>query len=118
MTRVYNPPRKAPATGLPGTAPHPLGPPLPLAGEGEENPFLGTPPTLARVSMASPTDLDPGVPTRRGCTPIFPRPASVVSQQQLYSVRHSGLDPESRLHGLDSRFRGNDNLVPGLTREW
>jgi hypothetical protein len=38
-------------------------------------------------------------------------PPSVVSQQQLYSVRHSGLDPESRLPGLESRFRGNDNVV-------
>ena len=39
--------------------------------------------------------------------------ASVVSQEQLYSVRHSGLDPESRFPGLDFRFRGNDNMVMG-----
>jgi hypothetical protein len=35
MMRVYNPPRKVPATGLPGTGPHPLCPPLPGQGEGE-----------------------------------------------------------------------------------
>jgi hypothetical protein len=39
----------------------------------------------------------------------------IKSQQQLYSPPQadSGLDPESRLPGLDSRFRGNDNMVMG-----
>jgi hypothetical protein len=46
----------------------------------------------------------------------FSSVASVVSQQQIYSVRHSGLDPESRLPGLDSRFRGNDNMVTGACK--
>jgi len=35
---------------------------------------------------------------------------SVASRKSLYSVCHSGLDPESSLSELDSRFRGNDGL--------
>ena len=35
---------------------------------------------------------------------------SVVSHKSLYSGRHSGLDPESSLSALDSRFCGNDGL--------
>ncbi|OGP93213.1 MAG: hypothetical protein A2156_14015 [Deltaproteobacteria bacterium RBG_16_48_10] len=35
--------------------------------------------------------------------------ASVLSQKKLYTFCHSGLDPESSVFDLDSRFRGNDD---------
>ncbi len=35
---------------------------------------------------------------------------NVVSQKSLYFDCHSGLDPESSLSELDSRFRGNDGF--------
>ena len=35
---------------------------------------------------------------------------SVVNKKSLYFVCHSGLDPESSVSELDSRFRGNDVL--------
>ena len=34
---------------------------------------------------------------------------SVVSHKFLFFVCHSGLDPESSVSELDSRFRGNDD---------
>jgi hypothetical protein len=34
----------------------------------------------------------------------------VMRQKFLYLDCHSGLDPESSISDLDSRFRGNDNL--------
>ena len=34
---------------------------------------------------------------------------SVLSQKKLYTFCHSGLDPESSVFDLDSRFRGNDD---------
>jgi hypothetical protein len=37
---------------------------------------------------------------------LFP---NVLSQKSLYIACHSGLDPESSLSNLDSRFRGNDS---------
>ncbi len=37
-------------------------------------------------------------------------PASAVSHKSLYFDCHSGLDPESSLSELDSRFRGNDGF--------
>ena len=36
---------------------------------------------------------------------------SVVRQKSLYLDCHSGLDPESNISELDSRFRGNDGFV-------
>jgi len=33
---------------------------------------------------------------------------SVMRQKSLYLDCHSGLDPESSISELDSRFRGND----------
>ena len=36
--------------------------------------------------------------------------ASVLSQKKLYTFCHSGLDPESSVFDLDSRFRGNDDF--------
>jgi len=36
------------------------------------------------------------------------RQPSVLCQKSLYFVCHSGLDPESSVSELDSRFRGND----------
>jgi hypothetical protein len=35
---------------------------------------------------------------------------SVVNQKFLSLICHSGLDPESRVSQLDSRFRGNDGF--------
>jgi hypothetical protein len=35
---------------------------------------------------------------------------SVLRQKSLYFVCHSGLDPESSVSELDSRFRGNDGF--------
>ena len=35
---------------------------------------------------------------------------SLVSHKSLYFDCHSGLDPESSLSELDSRFRGKDTL--------
>ena len=37
------------------------------------------------------------------------RKVNFFSQKLLYRERHSGLDPESSVFKLDSRFRGNDN---------
>jgi hypothetical protein len=34
---------------------------------------------------------------------------NVLSHRRVYNKCHSGLDPESSLFNLDSRFRGNDN---------
>ena len=36
--------------------------------------------------------------------------SSVVRQKSFYFVCHSGLDPESSVSELDSRFRGNDDF--------
>ena len=35
---------------------------------------------------------------------------SVLRQKSLYFFCHSGLDPESSVSELDSRFRGNDGF--------
>ena len=35
---------------------------------------------------------------------------SVVGQKYLSFICHSGLDPESSVHELGSRLRGNDGL--------
>ena len=34
---------------------------------------------------------------------------SVLSQKKLYTFCHSGLDPESSVFDLDSRFQGDDD---------
>jgi hypothetical protein len=36
--------------------------------------------------------------------------AGVLNRKPIYFVCHSGLDPESSVFELDSRFRGNDDL--------
>ena len=41
---------------------------------------------------------------------LVARATSVVSHKSHYSDCHSGLDPESSLSVLDSRFRGNDGF--------
>ncbi len=45
-------------------------------------------------------------------------PSSVVSQKSLYFGCHSGLDPESSVSELDSRFRGNDSLRSNSKTSW
>ena len=42
--------------------------------------------------------------------------ASVLSQKKLYTFCHSGLDPESSVFDLDSRFRGNDDFGNNVER--
>ncbi len=42
------------------------------------------------------------------CFVIRRRVISVLSQKKIYTFCHSGLDPESSVFNLDSRFRGND----------
>ncbi|MBZ0170353.1 hypothetical protein MELA_01957 [Candidatus Methylomirabilis lanthanidiphila] len=44
------------------------------------------------------------------------REKAVVSHKSLYSDCHSGLDPESSLSALDSRFRGNDGSRMNVKR--
>jgi len=41
---------------------------------------------------------------------MVPCHVSVVRQKPLPFVCHSGLDPESSVSDLDSRFRGNDGF--------
>jgi hypothetical protein len=40
----------------------------------------------------------------------------IVSHKFLFFVCHSGLDPESSLSELDSRFRGNDDFGVNVKR--
>jgi hypothetical protein len=42
---------------------------------------------------------------------------SIVRQKSLIFDCHSGLDPESRISELDSRFRGNDGLVTDIKKK-
>jgi len=44
--------------------------------------------------------------------------ASVLRQKSLYFDCHSGLDPESSISGLDSRFRGNDSFGTNVKKCW
>jgi len=48
---------------------------------------------------------------------IKPDP-SVVRQKSLSFVCHSGLDPESSIYKLDSRFRGNDSFGFNVKKRW
>jgi len=43
---------------------------------------------------------------------------SVVSHKSLYFDCHSGLDPESSLFALDSRFCGNDDFGINVKKRW
>jgi len=43
---------------------------------------------------------------------------SVVRRKSLYFDCHSGLDPESSLVELDSRFRGNDGSGMSVKKRW
>jgi hypothetical protein len=43
---------------------------------------------------------------------------SVVRQKSLYVDCHSGLDPESSISALDSRFRGNDGFGTNVKKRW
>ena len=44
--------------------------------------------------------------------------ASVVRHKYLSFDSHSGLDPESSLSELDSRFRGNDGFGINVKKRW
>ena len=46
---------------------------------------------------------------RTGAGEVLSPLTTVMSRKKLYTFCHSGLDPESSVFGLDSRFRGNDN---------
>jgi hypothetical protein len=49
----------------------------------------------------------------------FPKPLdSVLRQKSVYFNCHSGLDPESSISGLDSRFRGNDHFGTNAKKRW
>jgi hypothetical protein len=41
-----------------------------------------------------------------------------MRQKSLYFVCHSGLDPESSISELDSRFRGNDGFENNVKKCW
>jgi hypothetical protein len=43
---------------------------------------------------------------------------SVLRQKSLYFDCHSGLDPESSVFTLDSRFRGNDGFGTYVKKRW
>ena len=45
----------------------------------------------------------------RARLPFSTASTSVLSQKKLYTFCHSGLDPESSVFDLDSRFRGDDD---------
>ena len=53
---------------------------------------------------------------RTPCGPELRQKHSVVSQKFLPFICHSGLDPESSVSKLDSRFRGNDGLGPNVKK--
>ncbi len=42
----------------------------------------------------------------------------VLRQKFLYFDCYSGLDPESRISELDSRFRGNDGFGTNVKKRW
>jgi hypothetical protein len=44
--------------------------------------------------------------------------ASVLRQKSLYFDCHSGLDPESSICELDSRFRWNDGFGINVKKRW
>ncbi len=44
--------------------------------------------------------------------------SNVLPQRSLYFDGHSGLDPESSISELDSRFRGNDSLGIIAEKRW
>ena len=44
--------------------------------------------------------------------------ASVLRQKSLYFDCHAGLDPESSISELDSRFRRNDGFVANVNKRW
>jgi hypothetical protein len=42
----------------------------------------------------------------------------ILRQKSLYRGCHSGLDPESSISELDSRFRGNDDFGTNVKKRW
>jgi hypothetical protein len=50
----------------------------------------------------------------KGAKPL----TSVLRQNSLYFNGHSGLDPESSISGLDSRFRENDDFGTNAKKRW
>jgi hypothetical protein len=55
---------------------------------------------------------------KSSCTSSKASKPSVLRQKSFYFDCHSGLDPESIVFNLDSRFRGNDGVGNQVKKRW